>query len=198
MEGINIAIVAGQIEAIENIQIKSNNGRYKRLKIRRVSEYVKSFPRAKVLSPVYKYCEVYCFGCTAPAGSFVCIPCVIGGAKTKDDAKMFLKTEYIPVSKRKHEDISQVKSFAIVTGEVADFTETKSPNYAIAILKSNDRYFPLWTSNENKIAIGDYILADCNVGSNLFIRSYINMSKDTILDTTDKIKNLFQPTMQTI
>lgn len=198
MEGINIAIVAGQIEAIENIQIKSGNGRCKRLKIRRIAEFIKPYPRARMLSPVYKYCEVYCYGCTVPAGSVVCIPCVVRGAKTKDDAKAFLNAEYIFVSKRKREDISKVKSFAMVTGEVVGFTETKSPNYTIAILKSNDRYLPLWTSNENKIAIGDYILADCNVGSNLFIYSYINMSKDTILAVTDEVKNSFRSTIQTI
>jgi hypothetical protein len=147
---------------------------------------------------VYKYCEVYCFGCTAPAGSFVCIPCVVGGAKTKDDAKMFLNAEYISVSKRKHEDVSQVKSFAMVTGEIVGFTETKSPNYAIVILKSNNKYLPLWMSNKNKIAIGDYILADCNVESNLFIHSYINISKDNILAVTDKVKTSFRSTIQTI
>lgn len=191
MEGINIAIVAGQIEAIENVQIKSNNGRCKRLKIRRIAEFIKPFPRARMLSPVYKYCEVYCFGCTAPAGSFVCIPCVVGGAKTKDDAKIFLNAGHISVSKRKHEDISQVKSFALVTGEVVGSVKTNLPNYTIAILKSNNRYLSAWMSNESKIAIGDYILADCNVGSNLFIHSYINMPKDTILDTTDKLKECF-------
>ena len=126
MEGINIAIVAGQIEAIENIQIKSGNGRCKRLKIRRIAEFIKPYPRARMLSPVYKYCEVYCYGCTVPAGSVVCIPCVVRGAKTKDDAKAFLNAEYIFVSKRKREDISKVKSFAMVTGEVVGFTVTFS------------------------------------------------------------------------
>ena len=198
MEGINIAIVAGQIETIKNIQIKSGNGRCKRLKIRRIAEFIKPFPRARTLSPSYKYCEVYCYGCTAPAGSVVCIPCVVGGAKTKDDAKVFLNAGYISVSKRKYEDISQVKSFAMVTGEVVGFTETKSRNYAIVILKSNNRYLPVWMSNKNKIVIGDYILADCNVESNLFIHSYINMSKDNILAVTDKVKASFRSTIQTI
>ena len=95
-------------------------------------------------------------------------------------------------------------NFAWITGEVVAYEPTRNPHYINIILKSNKRFIKANIQTEaNKTNIGDYILANCTIGSSgdfsyfknckihLFIKNFINLPKDTILYATDNLKDMF-------
>jgi len=193
MEGLNIGFISGEIVRVGKC---GNNKRELHLR------HIEPTWEAGKLKAYYENSVVWAFGLTAPCGTFVCIPCTITGGDELKSATVFATA--ITIAKSDKKDKHPRINFAWITGEVVAYEPTKNPHYINIILKSNKRFIKANILKDlNETNIGDYILANCTIGSSgdfsfcknckiyLSIKSYINMPKDTILYATDKMKETF-------
>ena len=194
MEGLNIGFVSGEVIKVGNC---GNNK--KELYLRHV-EFVWEAGKPKAY---YDNSVAWTFGgLTVPCGTYVCVPCTITGGDELKRATVFATA--ITIAKSDKKDMCPTGNFAWITGEVVAYEPTKNPRYINIILKSNKRFIKASIQTDvNKTNIGDYILANCTIGSSgdfsffqkckiyLSIKSFINLPKDTILYATDKMKETF-------
>lgn len=194
MEGLNIGFISGEI-----IKVVVHNNSKRQLYLRHI-EWVWEDGKPKAY---YDNSVAWTFGgLTVHCGAYVCIPCTITGGDELERATVFATA--ITIAKSDKKDKCQTGNFAWITGEVVAYEPTKNPRYINIILKSNKRFIKASIQTDvNKTNIGDYILANCTIGSSgdfsffqkckiyLSIRSFINMPKDTILYATDKMKETF-------
>lgn len=200
MEGLNIGFISGEVIKVDNY---GNNKRELYLR------HVELVWKAKKPQAFYDNSVAWTFGgLTVPCGTYVCIPCAITGGDELERATVFATA--ITIAKSDKKNMLQTGNFAWITGEVVAYEPTRNPHYINIILKSNKRFIKANIQTEaNKTNIGDYILANCTIGSSgdfsyfknckihLFIKNFINLPKDTILYATDKMKEAFQQKITT-
>lgn len=200
MEGLNIGFISGEI-----VRVGKCGDNKRELHLRHIEP---TWEKGK-LKAYYGNSVVWAFGMTAPCGTFVCVPCTITGGDKLERATVFATA--IALAKSDKKDTYPRINFAWITGEVVAYEPMKNPNYINIILKSNKRFLKAGISKDiNETNVGDYILANCTIGSSgdfsfyrnckiyLCIKSYINMPKDTILHATDEIKKCLTSKTETM